>query len=484
MLRARVIEHGKLWIKQEGAPLTVVEGWANAVPPGVFRRLRVYDERREARGEQRLFDWGYSDYAKARDIVGVVTLPGLQLEVLPKITMRGAEDDVPTGDKKPLDPRVNFVLMLRHCGLYAMSGLDVARVGAGAAPLADAMVRGFAQNLGTELQRGMSSDYVERELNRPSVRGRILHAKDARLNLARRDRVFCRFASFEIDHRLHRLFKATCRFLLRLTPTPETEARLKLVLGLLDEVTDVPLTPELAEAIPMDRRVARFVVALDFCRLVVEGLAPEATSGDWQSFSLLFDMDKVFEGFIAGFMGSEVVRRFLGTRPGTFVLTTQGKSEGKHLLVRDGSGHRLLMKPDIIVRYTPRDSEPGDTKTVVIDTKWKLAFKDKRWVVANSDLYQVYAYAREFDAVTTVLLYPHTEGLGRQNFVLNDSTPATGGTGPRKVWIRTVSMSWDLKSDEGRDGLRLELLNLLEEAFGLPQTQTLNAPLLEAPQHA
>ena len=66
------------------------------------------------------------------------------------------------------------------------------------------------------------------------------------------------------------------------------------------------------------------------------------------------------------------------------------------------------------------DVPSGETATV-IDTKWKRLKTDQedaRNGVAQSDLYQLYAYAHRYQSPDNVLLYPRVEGVSAKAYRL------------------------------------------------------------------
>ena len=52
--------------------------------PDEIRRLRTFDESRGASAPS-VFDWRFRQYIRPLNLVGVVQVPGLQVEILPKI---------------------------------------------------------------------------------------------------------------------------------------------------------------------------------------------------------------------------------------------------------------------------------------------------------------------------------------------------------------------------------------------------------------
>lgn len=459
MRRACVLEHGRLFVDQSGVE-PEPGGPLDSLPPLLFERLARFDEQRRKAGEEPLFDWSYLGHARAKSTVGVVSLPGFQVEILPKTARMSRTGDDDRADRTTLgDLRANLVHMLRYAGIINAGILDVARLSARTAPVSETLIRIFGDRLLFELQRGVPADYVSQRANRRSVRGRILHTEQLRRNLVRPDRVFCRFDSFESDHRVLRLLKATCNHLLRANLTPQTEERLRNCVIVLEEVGDVPLTQTLADGISVDRRFERFADTLDFCRLVARGMSTDPSAGTWRSFSLLFEMNSLFEAFVPGFIRREVLREELvGAELAGLDVLTQGK--GNHYLLKTGSGERRLkLKPDIVLE----GKIAGRTSTLVIDTKWKVPFRDGRGHISRDDLYQVYAYAREFDADTTVLLYPEVANMALEDMKLN----ALAGqmATDQQIWTRALPMDVRLDREEGRARIAKALGEIIKSGF-------------------
>ncbi|HEX05639.1 MAG TPA: hypothetical protein ENH10_10890, partial [Bacteroidetes bacterium] len=121
-------------------------------------------------------------------------------------------------------------------------------------------------------------------------------------------------------------------------------------------------------------------------------------SGHTRTFSLLFDMNQVFEGYVTQ------LYREIGLLHGLRVVA-QGEGQGEHLLYAHSDlkkgGRRPHLKPDILLRG--REFTKNDPPVAVLDTKWKLTALGEESV---TDLYQLYAYAGQFGAPQNVLLYP------------------------------------------------------------------------------
>ena len=458
MHQARVSEYGRLWIQGRGSDVRWEDGRTDAVPMALFERLRDADLRRKRQKLEPVFDWSYRDFAKANSIVGVVSVPGVQVEVLPKIhrAALAAGSRPESSAQSPTAGRADLLHMLRYAGIIESTGDQIARLAAGRAPFGDTLVRLFADGLTVELQRGMPREYLRRRGDLPFIRGRVDWPKQLTRNIGRPHIFACRYDAFETDHALHRVFKATARALLDARPSAPTEERLRTIVALLDDVEDIPLSPDLAERVHLDRRLSRFGAALDFCRLFARGMGTESRQGAWQSHALLFDMNAVYEGFVAGFIETELLKRL----PDPFFKNCEQWTQGAQ---RDGSSRFLVYTPDKpakgLLRLKPDIRLTRGAETVVVDTKWKVpALKRDRPEPDRDDLYQMYAYAREYGARVTILLYPETPSFTQTEFRTEQ------GKG-HAIWLRAVPMPNDLGSASGREIVRNALMKIIMAAF-------------------
>ena len=66
-----------------------------------------------------------------------------------------------------------------------------------------------------------------------------------------------------------------------------------------------------------------------------------------------------------------------------------------------------MLRPDIVIE--------NEGKTIVIDTKWKLLSENVRNNgILQSDMYQMYAYCKKYNAEKIVLLYPNSDLVSKK----------------------------------------------------------------------
>ena len=161
----------------------------------LYCRLEKY-ERQLTRNGQPVFAW-YCDYAKANQWVGVVQVPGLQVEILPKVDSLSKPEN---GDGEQWgESRRNLLYMLAVAGDVPVRSRDISRLATRKAPLNETLSALFANSLKDELLRGCERSYVRHEQNLRVFKGRLLVGQQLLKNSAHRERFYCGFDQFSED---------------------------------------------------------------------------------------------------------------------------------------------------------------------------------------------------------------------------------------------------------------------------------------------
>ena len=446
MKRLVVSEHTRLE-RRDG---TVPDGGGQVCLDGRrYDRLHAFDRIGRSQ-DDRVFEWG-DGFARATQWVGVVQVPGLQVEILPKIDAL-TEGLAPETEAARYEARRNLLYMLSVSGDVPVRSRDVARLAVRQAPLSETLAAIFADRLRRELLRGPVRAYLELEEDLRLFKGKLVVARQVVLNSARRDRFYCRYDEFSGDTLLNRVLKASCGVLLDVTRMPGTQDALRHCLLLLDDVADAEIQDADFDRIALNRQNERFEDVLRFCRLLLSGRTPNVRAGATRTFSLLFDMNKVFERFVAAYL-----RRFVVPALADVQLFPQALRHKRHLMQSGGKGV-LQLQPDLLL-----ESPLG---RVVMDTKWKLLSPGNRGRggVAESDLYQLYAYTKRFGCTRSVLLYPSVPGLETRDFEVLD---AGGQLSGERVMVRHVGLHRNLHVDSERVALTSELRTIVLEGLGI-----------------
>ncbi|MCK9521505.1 MAG: McrC family protein [Proteobacteria bacterium] len=460
MLRVTVLERGRLIRADDTAGDGANETGTptrRRLPAKLYDRLLRAESAREDRGESAVFSWR-RNHCLVGPWVGVMQIPGLQMEILPKTDDREA----PADEKFVSDLRSNLMEMLLRGGLGAVRARGLADLSLRRGTLHDRLVDAFLDRALYELRRGVDREYLAEESNLGTLRGKLLLSRHIARNSAQKHRFYCRHDVFSEATPISRRLKQACQLLAGRTLPVALQVKCHQVLALLDDVPEQPA--RLHEPAPVfNRQNERFEDIYAFAMMLIEGQAADARAGDVETFSLLFDMEQVFERYIAAFLATHVIPRIAGVN-----LFPQAKGH-RFSLYRSGDGvgreDVLRLAPDLLFTL----GDPGNRRTFIIDTKWKRLSDKHASRPSNDDLYQLYAYLHRYGCECTFLLYPQTDGVSLRDF---DALSQHAGTRVGTVGVRFVDLSPCLGTSEGRAALAQRLETIVREGFGLPSAES------------
>jgi 5-methylcytosine-specific restriction enzyme subunit McrC len=320
--------------------------------------------------------------------VGTLGLGRYCLDVIPKIDNAGA-----TLDER--QTRTSFLWMAARAGVVPIAEADVAPLAASPRSLLVAFLQLYVQKLFLEWTRGPVRQYVAEEENHPFLKGKLLFAPHLRHNAILQHRFFTRTDDFVVDNPLACLLKAALRRCAAQSLCSDTALQAKRLLLEFADVADTEFSSEKAEAVILTRQHQRFEKLVGLAKMILRSSSPGGTGQCAPIYSLMFDMNIVFERFVA----AELQAALAGTE-----LVVRSQLGGRSLLLHNGRP-KFQLRPDLGV-FT------GKRLVCLLDTKWKRLDPHKNhFGISQADMYQMYAYGKEFDAPVTFLLYPQWGNL-------------------------------------------------------------------------
>lgn len=353
----------------------------------------------------------------AQNFVGMINLGRDQVEVLPKIE----------GDTSVV--RGNLIKMIAVILNLDLHAGDASLVDEASDSILETLIGLFCKQLWQAVRRGMVRKYETHEENLTVLRGRLMMATQLKLNLARPDRLMCKYDEFSENNHTNQVIKAALRLLQRVARSQANQRSIAELLFCFHDVDDVASSEIRWHHAAANRLNVRYKPILSMARLFIEGRSPDVVSGGSEGFALLFDMNELFESYV----GSLARRVF--SREG---LTVSLQGPRKHLAMHSDGVPAFQLRPDIVV------SNAGSTE-FIIDTKWKrLTASATREGVASVDAYQMFAYSSRYSAADVVLLYPHHPELGdwraRRASYLLGSRELPGAVPPRTICVSTIDL--------------------------------------------
>ncbi|TVQ96857.1 MAG: hypothetical protein EA399_14975 [Desulfovibrionales bacterium] len=326
--------------------------------------------------------------AQATNWVGSLGIGRDCLDILPKI-------DDPSGGKSRARARQNLLWMVARAGLIPTAPAELVRLGGQDAPLIKVFMDLYVGKLASEWRKGSVRDYLVEEANRSFLRGKLLLPEHLRANLLHRERFFTACDEFSSDTPLSRVLKGALRICAAQVFSPDLANKARKLLHDFDSVADAEYCPAELDSMTFDRRFNRFAPLFELAKKILMSRSPESGSQREQFYSLLFDMNEVFEKFVA----AEIQTALAGSE---YIVNSNAE---KRYLLLEGNKKCFGMCPDIQIKKRKETQ-------FLVDTKWKRLDPGKsHFGVSQQDIYQMYAYGKEYNPKKTILLYPHNSAL-------------------------------------------------------------------------
>ena len=305
-------------------------------------------------------------------VVGALTLPGLAVEIRPKIDL----GNVLFLLSYALDPR-------------AWRSLPFA-FGASADSLPEAMAQAFLLQLRRAFRRGVLQGYRSEEAALPCLRGRIRLDDHLRRRFGLMPPLEVRYDEYTEDIEPNRILRAALDRLERLRLSLEDTRRgLRRLRGTLERVTLRHYSPSQLPEIAWDRLNQHYRGAVELARFILRSAAFDLAHGRVAASAFLLDMNEVFEVFVHTALGES-----LSLSPRAFPRAAAG-----HLLCLD-HGRAIRLEPDL-------SWWEGPTCVFVGDVKYK---RTTAAGVNHPDLYQLLAYTIAAGLSHGLLVYAAGEG--------------------------------------------------------------------------
>lgn len=395
-------------------------------PADATRRDRVLAslERINERAGQEILHLGRKGL-RANALVGVVRAGDFIFEILPKIDCPSLQNPgnstTGSGGLPSHSPQVsashNLMAMLSYAYNLRLLEQEITGLWALPSPWLEVLTRLFAAGLRREIVSGLSQEYVAREETLSVLRGRWDIQRQ--LRQPGRDQ-----AAFDViyddlspDYPLNQVFRFVVEQLQGITRDPTSLALLADLSTWFRPVALLPqVTSEFLDSISFNRLNERFQPAFNLARMFLSGSAIQLAAGSQAACAFVFDMNMLFERFVAGFLA-----RYRGEiLPAQWQeISILPQSAGAAWYLAHSGGKNLFrMRPDLLFMARERPAP-----LLVVDTKYKRIAPDNRKTGASpEDVYQMLAYAVRLQCARGLLLYPQVAGSAiRKRFKIDSA---------------------------------------------------------------
>jgi 5-methylcytosine-specific restriction enzyme subunit McrC len=316
---------------------------------------------------------------RLKNYVGtIVTKDGTSIEILPKIY--GSEDDA-------ISTKRILLKMLKTLKKSPFKNINKASLQTTKINIFEIFITMFLEELTTLVRKGIKADYIEITDNLHFLKGKIKLNKQITHNLLHKEKFFVEFNEYSANRVENRLIKTTLNKLYQLSSSMRNQQRLREFIFIFDDVGVSHDIKSDFNKCKKDRSTKHYEEILRWCSIFLNNHSFSPYRGNDVAYALLFDMNLLFESYVADFFKKNYKDRNVKTQDRQYKLV---------------ESHNLFqLKPDIVM----------DRKTV-LDTKWKLVNqKSKNYDLSQADLYQMYAYGKKYNSLDVYLIYPKSENF-------------------------------------------------------------------------
>ena len=322
---------------------------------------------------------GFGKVLQAQNYVGVIqTKDGTTIEILPKI--------------RNLDEQKSkeiLIKMLKTLKKSPFKNFNTANLKASKMPLLEIFISMFLEELAKLVQKGIKSDYVQKEENLKFLKGKLKISEQIKQNSIHKERFFVEYEQFCSDRVENRLIKTTLEYLYKKSKSNKNQQRIREFLFVFDEIKISHNIKTDFEKVKLNRQMKDYEQVLLWCKTFLLENSFSPYKGNDIAFALLFDMNLLFESYVYDYL----------KKSGGFEnIKNQDK---KHHLAYENEKGKFALKPDIVI----------DDGEIIVDTKWKILTENKNnQGISQSDMYQLYAYGKKYQNCEKLyLIYPKDE---------------------------------------------------------------------------
>lgn len=331
---------------------------------------------------------------KARNYVGLIqTKSGFCLEILPKTFHTANENEGFEKHQDKINEAKQILLdMLKTLKNSPFKQSHISNLKTQNAHLLEIFVIMFLNELEMLIKKGLKSDYIEREQNRKFLKGKLLFTQNLKHNFAHKERFFTASDEFIADIAPNRLIVSTILLLSKCNFSTKTSGRILQSRFVFDGISPSQNYDKDFAKCENLRHFKAYELILLWCKIFLKKQTFTAYQGSQNAFALLFDMNELFESFVAWHLKRYVAQK-------GYKCQIKAQESSKHLLEVCGKP-KFQIKPDIVCRK-------DNAVIFIADTKWKiLDFNRNDYGIAQSDLYQVFAYLAKYQCNKGYLIYP------------------------------------------------------------------------------
>ncbi len=278
----------------------------------------------------------------------------------------------------------------------------------------------LSTGIGQQLKQGLYREYIARNEDLPTLRGKIDMARTIRNKMARRRVLACEYDELSANNLLNQILKTTVLLLLkRVDVEQKHKDALKKEMLFFSEVDTIDLRSVSWKSIRFHRNNQTYRMLINLCQLVAEGMLLSQDEGkEWlASFDDNQFMHRLYEKFILEYYRKE---------------HPQLSPSPSHIKWATEEGIQDALLPTMLSDITLT----SHNRVLIIDAKYyghTLLTHYEKTSIRSGHLYQIFTYVknkaeevRTTHEVAGMLLYAQTDEETKPNKTFNISSNRIG----------------------------------------------------------
>lgn len=402
--------------EMEIGDIVVARSTASAVDGiGVITSNAEFDTSIERYPRKRMVNW----ICKGKDIEIIDLNGGVRLDrksvyelvrihvgdLLSKIP---ADSDIELKEEKDETKKV-FLKMLRSMKDFSGKTAANANLNPENMNLYEIFINLYIQEVRRLVKNGIKSSYLNQEENLNVYKGKLLVNEHLKQNIVHKERFYVVFDEYQANYPQNRLIKSTLLKLQQLTGSAQNSKEIRQLLVSFELVEPSKNYEKDFSKVVIDRTTKCYEVLLKWSKVFLKNKSFSMFSGTESARALLFPMEKVFEAYVA----KNLKKRL---NQAGWDVSIQDKGYYLFDTLNGEKYQKFALRPDLVI------TRP-DESIIILDTKWKSLINNKKanYGISQADMYQMYAYAKKYQASEVWLLYPMNEEMRNTEPILFDS---------------------------------------------------------------
>jgi 5-methylcytosine-specific restriction enzyme subunit McrC len=326
--------------------------------------------------------------------VGVIQVDGISIEILPKVDKCSqSENERNQSLEKWQKLLPEMIRKVKKLPLRITEKQDLKLRNRS---LLDLYYEAFLYETEKLIHQGLVKKYRYSTQNRNALKGRLEINTHIQKNIVHREKFYTTAQVYDQNNIWNQILLQALRATSRICPGALLKAKANNLSLYFDDWPDRVFTSVDFEKLSYDRKTQGYQNAVELAKLILLQYNPNMESGKENVIAFLFDMNRLWEGWV-----EYKLKQKYSHEPLVNVFGQRSKQFWK------AKGLSKTIRPDIVIEDERNGlTTPEKCRTLILDAKWKIPDQSNP---SDADLKQMFIYNLYWNCNHSILVYPMPE---------------------------------------------------------------------------